>query len=57
MTMHLLHLLLNALRRRFGLRVQRWPMAVFNRRPLPETPHFRLVKRDGFIFIEPKGQA
>lgn len=55
--MHLLHLLLNALRRRFGLRVQRWPMAVFNERPLPETPHFRLVKRDGFIFIEPKGQA
>jgi hypothetical protein len=44
--------LLNALRRRFGLRVKRWPMATFPRRPRKER--FHLVKRDGFIYIEPR---
>lgn len=41
---------------RFGLRAKRLPMAIMNK-PLPETEHFRLVKRDGLIFIEPKANA
>lgn len=51
--------LLQRLRWRFGLRARRWPMAIMNRKPppLPSTPHFRLVKRDGFLFIEPRADA
>jgi len=48
----MLQKLLDHLRRRFGLRIQRWPMATFPRQPREDR--FHLVKRDGFIYIEPR---
>lgn len=44
--------LIRSLVMRFGLRLQRWPMATFPRNPKPEL-RFRRVKRDGYIYIEP----
>lgn len=44
--------MIRALLMRFGLRLQKWPMATFPRNPKPPV-RFRPVERDGLTYVEP----